>query len=199
MVLRQHDGLRVTVANGDRILSLGLARGVDLVINEETFAINFYGLPLDSFDVIIGIQWLRTLGSIIWDFSTLKMSFWHVTSMVSWSSVASPRSPHVNSYDGHDLLSTVLVEYTNLFPEPRGLPPTGTYDNRIHLLPGTDAVVVRPYRYPYSSKRGVGTSMLCHEGARHYPQESISVFLSCSPCQETRRVVAFLCGLPSTQ
>ena len=32
-------------------------------------------LPLKGCDMVLGIQWLRTIGPILWDFSTLSMQF----------------------------------------------------------------------------------------------------------------------------
>jgi hypothetical protein len=42
----------------------------------------------------------------------------------------------------------LLQAYADIFAEPRGLPPPRRHDHRIHLLPDTTSVVVRPYRYP---------------------------------------------------
>jgi hypothetical protein len=46
------------------------------------------------------------------------------------------------------LLPALLDSYTEVFAEPRGLPPQHRQDHRIRLLPGTPPVAVRPYRYP---------------------------------------------------
>ena len=46
------------------------------------------------------------------------------------------------------LLDQLLQQHGAIFDEPRGLPPVRAYDHRIHLLPGTAPVAVRPYRYP---------------------------------------------------
>lgn len=44
-------------------------------------------------------------------------------------------------------MNLLLQEFANLFKTPQGLPPQRTIDHRIHLLPGTAPVAVRPYRY----------------------------------------------------
>jgi hypothetical protein len=70
------NGLRVTVANGDRLTSSGVCRALGLSIGAAVFTVDCYALPLGGFDVILGTQWLRTLGPILWDFLSLTMSFW---------------------------------------------------------------------------------------------------------------------------
>jgi len=50
------------------------------------------------------------------------------------------------------LLDSLLLQHSAIFDEPTGLPPVRPYDHRIHLLPGTAPVAVRPYRYPQLQK-----------------------------------------------
>ncbi|WVZ49317.1 hypothetical protein U9M48_000686 [Paspalum notatum var. saurae] len=52
----------------------------------------------------------------------------------------------------HPLLDRLLQQFEPVFLEPQGLPPARPYDHRIHLLPGTAPVAVRPYRYPQLQK-----------------------------------------------
>ena len=52
----------------------------------------------------------------------------------------------------HSLLDDLLQQHRDLFEEPQGLPPARIYDHRIHLLPGSAPVAVRPYRYPQLQK-----------------------------------------------
>jgi hypothetical protein len=47
-----------------------------------------------------------------------------------------------------NIMETLLQTYSDIFEEPRGLPPQRAHNHRIHLLPGTASIVVRPYRYP---------------------------------------------------
>ncbi|XP_042016453.1 uncharacterized protein LOC121764507 [Salvia splendens] len=46
----------------------------------------------------------------------------------------------------------VLNTHRAVFEQPRGMPPPRQFDHRIHLLPGTRPINVRPYRYPYFQK-----------------------------------------------
>jgi hypothetical protein len=41
----------------------------------NTFCTKFYILTLGGCDLVLGIQWLRTLGPIIWDLLKLTMTF----------------------------------------------------------------------------------------------------------------------------
>jgi hypothetical protein len=50
------------------------------------------------------------------------------------------------------MLDRLLEHHAAIFEEPQGLPPARPYDHRIHLLPGTAPIAVRPYRYPQLQK-----------------------------------------------
>ncbi|XP_066359602.1 uncharacterized protein [Miscanthus floridulus] len=67
--------LRVTVANGERIQCPGVFRNAPFSINAEEFTADFYALSLAGYDVVLGPQWLATLGPILLDFGA-TMSFW---------------------------------------------------------------------------------------------------------------------------
>lgn len=44
-------------------------------IGQEVFHVDCYAIALGEFDVVLGVQWLRTLGPILWDFDRLTISF----------------------------------------------------------------------------------------------------------------------------
>lgn len=58
-------GSSVVVANGDRVPCSGLARDVDIKIGDEYFTVDCYSIPLDCYDMVLGISYLRTLGPIL--------------------------------------------------------------------------------------------------------------------------------------
>jgi hypothetical protein len=157
-------GAHVVVANGDRVACRGLTRDVDLRIGNERFAVDCFSIPLDCYDMVLGIAWLRTLGPILWDFDELRMEFtWH-DRRVLWKGIGSTctttpptgrlHSGRLYSAKGIEpaLLERLLDTYADVFVAPTGLPPTRPCDHRVHLKPATEPVAVRPYRYPQLQK-----------------------------------------------
>jgi len=45
-------------------------------------------------------------------------------------------------------LSSLLLEFADIFEESRSLPPHQSHDHKIVLKEGTSPINVRPYRYP---------------------------------------------------
>jgi hypothetical protein len=48
-------GLAVKVANDEWVVSQGVYREADMVISYEHFSTNLYILPLDGFDIVLGV------------------------------------------------------------------------------------------------------------------------------------------------
>lgn len=143
---------QVTVASGDHILSSGVCRTLPLEIGKDSFIMDCYVIPLDEFDVVLGVQWLATLGLILWDFSKLTM-FWLRDRSV-WSGVEALSTPSITlQCTGGDLMTALLDGFTDVFAEPTGLLPECCHrSHNIHLLPGTTPIAVRPYHYPQHPK-----------------------------------------------
>jgi hypothetical protein len=70
-----HPTIKVQVANGDNIPYQGMARSVDLRVGTEQFSIDCIGLTLGTFNIILGFEFLRLLGPILWDCDRLSMFF----------------------------------------------------------------------------------------------------------------------------
>jgi hypothetical protein len=56
--------MRVAVANGDRVMSNGVCRNFALNVGLEEFWVDCYTLALGGFDIVLGVQRLRSLGPI---------------------------------------------------------------------------------------------------------------------------------------
>jgi hypothetical protein len=70
-------GTKVTVANGDRVPCSGLARDVEIKVGQNIFTINAYSIPLDCFDMVLGVAFLKPLQTVLMDFNDLVMAFNH--------------------------------------------------------------------------------------------------------------------------
>jgi hypothetical protein len=86
----------VTVANGDRLQCHGLVQHVPLTIGDEHFSITCTGIDLGCFDFILGVDFLRTLGPILWDFDALTMTFWRQGRRIRWEGIGG--AAHAPSY-----------------------------------------------------------------------------------------------------
>lgn len=52
-------------------------------------------------------------------------------------------------------LSSLVDRYKDVFVEPQALPPFRDIDHKIHLVPHSQPVNVKPYRYPHSQKNEI--------------------------------------------
>jgi hypothetical protein len=152
-------GSHIVVTNGDRVTCRGLACDVAIRIGDEYFTVDCYAIPLDCYDVVLGVQYLRTLGPILWDLDDLCMAFWHQGRHILWKGIGSTctdivATGRLHTARGSDpaFLDCLLDSFDDVFATPLGLPLPCACDHRIHLLPGTAPVAVRPYRYPQLQK-----------------------------------------------
>ncbi|XP_015168562.1 uncharacterized protein [Solanum tuberosum] len=157
--VERREGLRVVVVNGERVRSPGQCEGVSIWFGNHAFHIDLYVLNLSGFDVVLGVNWLKTLGPILWDFTDMWMSFFKNGKQVELQGVKSPdptqgATTHVMlaDKDNQEELQIILKDFACLFNEPVGLPAKRDCDHKIVLEPGTKPVVVRPYRYPHNQK-----------------------------------------------
>nr|KYP31218.1 hypothetical protein KK1_048663 [Cajanus cajan] len=63
------------VGNGQHISCFGLCSNVPITFQNHLFHIPCYLLPIQGVDVILGIEWLRSIGPIQADFSIPQLSF----------------------------------------------------------------------------------------------------------------------------
>ena len=152
-----------------------------------TVKFDLYILPMKGLDVVLGIQWLQTLGKVTHDYAHQTMEFTLVNTTYVLKGDESLRLKNISLHHMHALLETndmygvyelytiakdaeeahtsavvtdstppeieqLLERFGPLFQVPTTLPPHRIIDHRIHLLPNTKPVNVRPYRYPHYQK-----------------------------------------------
>jgi hypothetical protein len=185
-------GLCVAVANGDHLTSTGCCRQLPVSIYGEHFVLNCYGVALGTNDTVLGVQWLESLGPILWDFSRHTLAFVRDGHQVVWtaSDAATPSPTLLTASD--DLMEDLITTFAPLFGEPSGLPPPQQWSHRIQLLPGTAPVAVRPYRYTHAQKAEL-------ERQCEYMMRPYCFLRPCSARQKAQWFMAVRCRLPDTQ
>jgi hypothetical protein len=90
ITLLHHTGIHIVVAIGHHLTSPGGCKGLNISIDDEPFAIDYYGLDLGSYDMVLGVQWLELLGPILWDFGKCTMAFVRAGHRVLWTAAGAP-------------------------------------------------------------------------------------------------------------
>lgn len=67
--------LAVQVANGERLPCHGCCKAVTFALYHYDFMANLYSLTLGGCDIVLGVDWLWSLGIVQWNFVDLSMRF----------------------------------------------------------------------------------------------------------------------------
>lgn len=67
--------MTVTTGGGNRLEAPFICKGFNWQLQQIRFNADVIILPLVCYDLILGIQWLKSLGPILWDFNKLQMEF----------------------------------------------------------------------------------------------------------------------------
>nr|GMD89859.1 Transposon Ty3-G Gag-Pol polyprotein [Ipomoea batatas] len=179
---------QVYIGNGDTLGCQHVCPGVEVCMQGLTFAVHLHVLRIVGPGVVLGVQWLQSLGSVTHDYSKITMefhmgstivtlkgdsglsnqpiSFNQLQAMVTNGAIQTLYEIHhintTNSTEPAQIqptlppfpepLQDLLLEFSAIFEPPKTLPPHRVFDHKIHLLPNSKPVNVRPYRYPYFQK-----------------------------------------------
>lgn len=63
------------MVDGGKVKSSGCCKSTSLTIGGHNCAVDLYTLPLGGCDIVLGVQWLSSISSVLWDFQLLTMEF----------------------------------------------------------------------------------------------------------------------------
>ncbi|XP_076957283.1 uncharacterized protein LOC143632734 [Bidens hawaiensis] len=72
---QQMKSMKVTVANGNQLTCMSMCRDFKWMMQGTWFSADVLVIPLESYDMVLGIQWLTPLGDITWNFGNMTMEF----------------------------------------------------------------------------------------------------------------------------
>jgi hypothetical protein len=141
-----------------------------------------FSIDMGGCDIVLGADWLRTLGPILMDFKELIMQFDQEGHQYKFQGIIASSPEIINSHHMEKLLKkghsgvisqlhaiqatktplvphdlqALLSKHQMLFSTPQGLPPScGVLDHSIALVPGSFPPNIRPYHHPFSQKNEI--------------------------------------------
>ncbi|MCH86969.1 RNA-directed DNA polymerase (Reverse transcriptase), partial [Trifolium medium] len=184
-VVEETPMMNIKLGDGFRAQSQGAVKGLELCIGEFKLTPNLQLFELGGIDVVLGMEWLKTLGDMIVNWRQQTMSFWSNKKWVTLQGIDGGEKELValqcilskpklrkpvelwgieqkKKEEGSELSNTqqreleeVLNRYLQVFEEPSGLPPRRNKEHAINLIENHGAVNVRPYRYPHHHKNEI--------------------------------------------
>ena len=172
--------MSVQVANGETLPCLGHCKAVKLTLQACNITTKLFLLTLGGCDVVLGVDWLRSLGTIQWNFIELFMKFTMKGQELTLQGLKKPEQRIVEEQnlnkttlaEGKGIwlqlmenttksvtiapeMQPILDQYSEVFNEPKGLPPRRSHDHQIQLHAAAKTTSSRPYRYPYYQKEEI--------------------------------------------
>ena len=165
----------VTLGDGSRKDSQGICEGLKIIMGKKVLNINAYVLEIGGIDLILGMEWLETLGEVKSDWRRKIMSFQQGGQTITLKGYQADEQYQAGALqeilheeeeakenfhqtliklDMHKVeeLEGMLQLYQRIFQDPQGLLPKREYDHAITLKAGAEPVSVRPYKYAYHHK-----------------------------------------------
>ncbi|KAI3756033.1 hypothetical protein L1987_55845 [Smallanthus sonchifolius] len=117
--------MKVTVANGNQLDCSHKCTDFKWMMQGVWFSADVLLIPLENYDMVLGVQWFALLGDINWNFAKLTMQF--------------TLQGKVYTLKGTDS--------NDVFQVPTSLPPSRPYDHQIVLNNEGQTINLKSYRY----------------------------------------------------
>jgi hypothetical protein len=101
---------KVLVGNGELLPCTTMCSQVTLSLGLHKFVLDLFVLPLSGAELVLGVQWLKTLGPIVTDYEKLTMSFSKDGETVHLAGVPKPGPEEANLHQLHRLVETHAID-----------------------------------------------------------------------------------------
>jgi hypothetical protein len=176
------NNFKIMIANGGSMKCGGCCENVCLQIGDYHLKSHMFSINMGGCDIVLGVDWLRTLGSILMDFKALTMQFDQEGHQYKFQGIMAISPEVISSHrmekvpkKGHcgviaqlhaiqatetplvpEDLQALLSQNQMVFSTPKGIPPScGVHDHSIPLVPGSLPPNIHPYRHPFSQKNEI--------------------------------------------
>ncbi|XP_026378286.1 uncharacterized protein LOC113272700 [Papaver somniferum] len=174
---------QVALADGNKLVSNAKCPGFQWKMQGHSFKFDLRVLALGGCDMVLGVDWMRELSPVNFDFKNMPISFKRSgkevilqgnvesnnISVMTGESCQKYLKKHKHGLVGHlfsitgndstptipTIIQPLLDSFKDIFQEPTTLPPSRTHDHHIPLQPPTSPPNQRPYRISYIQKEVV--------------------------------------------
>jgi hypothetical protein len=183
--IRAVNNFQIMIANGGSMKCGGCCENVHLQIGQYHLKCHMFTIDMGGCDIVLSVEWLRTLDPITMDFKDLTMQFQQEGQQYKFQGIMEGSPKIISSHQMEKLLkkghsgiisqlhsiqavetpsptmciptSNLYYPNTNMFLTlPKDFPlPTGTHDHSIPLVPGSLPPNVCPYHHPFSQKNEI--------------------------------------------
>jgi len=168
------NNFQIMIANSGSMKCGGRCENVRLQIGDYHLKSHIFAIDMGGCDIVLGADWLRTLGSILMDFKALTMQVNQEGHQYKFQGIIIGSPEVISSHRMEKLLKkghygviaqlhaiqatetppvphelqALLSKYEMEFSTPQGLPPSrGVHDHSIPLVPRSLPPNIHPYRH----------------------------------------------------
>jgi hypothetical protein len=176
------NNFQIMIANGGSMKCGGHCENVCLQIGDYHLKSHMFAIDMGGCDIVMGANWIRTLGPILMDFKDLTMQFDQEGHQYKFQGITVGSPEIISSHRMEKLLKkghfgvisqlhaiqatktpsvlqdlqAILSKHQLVFSTPQGLPPShGVHDHSIPLVPGSLPPNIHLYRHPFSQKNEI--------------------------------------------
>jgi hypothetical protein len=170
------------IANGGSMKCGGCCENVHLQIGDYDLKSHMFAIDMGGCDIVLGSDWLRTLGPILMGFKELTMQFNQEGHQYKFQGITAGSNEIISSHRMENLLKkghsgviaqlhaiqaietpsvpqdlqAILSTHQLVFSTPQGLPPSrGVHDHSIPLVLGILPPNIHLYRHTFSWKNEI--------------------------------------------
>ncbi|GJY69458.1 transposon ty3-G gag-pol polyprotein [Tanacetum coccineum] len=174
LVVETDTPFQVVGGNREHVTCTGRMHNLTIVIQGYVVSTDFFVLLVAACPIVLGVQWLKTLGLVEMDYEQITIGFRlagssHKLRGLKGFELAALKAHELMGIQGAALLlqitlvptkilpkrspcpviQQVLTQFSTVFQNPTTLPPKRFQDHGIPLLLGSRPVSTHPYRQPY--------------------------------------------------
>jgi hypothetical protein len=176
------NNFQIMIAKGGSMKCGGHCENVRLQIGDYHLKSQMFAIDMGGCDIVLGVDWLRTLGPILMDFKALTMQFYQEGHQYKFQGITVGSPEVISSHRMEKLLKkghsgviaqlhsiqaietppvpqdlqALLSKHQMVFSTPQGLSPSrGFHDHSIPLVSRSLPPNIRLYRHPFSKKNEI--------------------------------------------